>query len=267
MRELRIGDALVLNDGVSTAYVTDIQVQRGPPAGADRFTTYNFEVGEWHTYFVGRTGVWVHNAGKPCENWFSVDDALRRLAPNGTAADDINKRLLETKDLPRRDAVDMELANGLEDLQRNQYRTATSHSDVASVQQLYDIQHNPDHAARLAAATMEVHHTIPKYCLPRMIQLAKPHLSLEAATAIARQVEDSMPGFLVHQKAHRGARAEGLPSLHSIMRVHIPNGTADSVNSLEFFRMAIRQSYQEWGRPELAPIGESWFDALIQTIP
>ena len=28
--------------------------------------TYNFEVAEFHTYFVGKSGIWVHNAG-PCD--------------------------------------------------------------------------------------------------------------------------------------------------------------------------------------------------------
>jgi len=31
--------------------------------------TYNFEVGDFHTYFVGESGVWVHNA---CEKGASA---------------------------------------------------------------------------------------------------------------------------------------------------------------------------------------------------
>jgi len=37
------------------------------PAGAT-FTTYNFEVEEFHTYFAGRSAVWVHNQSqRPCQ--------------------------------------------------------------------------------------------------------------------------------------------------------------------------------------------------------
>lgn len=65
-----------------------------------RFTTYNFEVADWHTYFVGEPGVWVHNSAQACERAFSIwkrlkgheelDDfaAFRRieeLLPNATS--------------------------------------------------------------------------------------------------------------------------------------------------------------------------------------
>ncbi|MCP3999024.1 MAG: hypothetical protein GY722_28770, partial [bacterium] len=57
---LRPGDRLVSNTG---GWLRVRQV-RGSPR---RETVYNFEVSEDHTYFVGETGVWVHNlceAGK-----------------------------------------------------------------------------------------------------------------------------------------------------------------------------------------------------------
>lgn len=87
MGDLIVGERLRLRDG-SFATVTRVQVEQAPcfePAWiagsavtgtlgthADphtgRFTTYNFEVAQWHTYFaapVGSTGtgdaVWVHN--------------------------------------------------------------------------------------------------------------------------------------------------------------------------------------------------------------
>jgi hypothetical protein len=54
-------------------------------------TVYNFDVAEYHTYFVGHHGVWVHNAGPsppnggapiPCQNQANTDPA----APAGIAA-------------------------------------------------------------------------------------------------------------------------------------------------------------------------------------
>ena len=35
--------------------------------------SHNFEVQDFHTYFVGKSGVWVHNTDKaPCEKIYSV---------------------------------------------------------------------------------------------------------------------------------------------------------------------------------------------------
>lgn len=65
MRELLAGDSLVLASGKS-AQVLSLKTERGPPKIP--FTTYNFEVEDFHTYFVGEAGVWVHNTGRgPCE--------------------------------------------------------------------------------------------------------------------------------------------------------------------------------------------------------
>jgi hypothetical protein len=56
---LHAGDRVWLSSGES-AEVTKVRRLAGAANGT--LTTYNFEVSEHHTYFVGRTGVWVHNA-------------------------------------------------------------------------------------------------------------------------------------------------------------------------------------------------------------
>ena len=53
------------------AYIRDIQTERGPPLGEQVWTTYNFEVADWHTYFVGNQGLWVHNRGVDCQTLMS----------------------------------------------------------------------------------------------------------------------------------------------------------------------------------------------------
>ncbi len=58
--DLVAGDRIALAGG-GAAVVTDIRVEDAP--GDQSFTTYNFEVEDFHTYFVGHEGVWVHNAG------------------------------------------------------------------------------------------------------------------------------------------------------------------------------------------------------------
>jgi hypothetical protein len=67
---LRRGDQFRLVDG-SLAELVGLEQESA--IGAQEFTTYNFEVQDFHTYFVGREGVWVHNW---CEKLFSFFNAV-----------------------------------------------------------------------------------------------------------------------------------------------------------------------------------------------
>ena len=58
--ELKIGDSVKLFDG-SNLVIEQITVVPG------RTTVYNFEVEDYHTYYVGDAKVLVHNSG-PCDN-------------------------------------------------------------------------------------------------------------------------------------------------------------------------------------------------------
>lgn len=63
--ELREGDELLTADG-RRAEVTGKVLELAPEGGT--FTTYNFEVEDYHTYFAGRSAVWVHNQSlRPCQ--------------------------------------------------------------------------------------------------------------------------------------------------------------------------------------------------------
>jgi hypothetical protein len=61
--DLEPGEVLRLTGG-GLAEVVDVRLETAP--GNSTFTTYNMEVEDWHTYFVGgggaAPGVWVHNA-------------------------------------------------------------------------------------------------------------------------------------------------------------------------------------------------------------
>ena len=62
--ELRVGDKVVL---VQSRELTEKErygiVKEVKTESSEEYTTYNFEVEDYHTYFVGKTGVCVHNAG------------------------------------------------------------------------------------------------------------------------------------------------------------------------------------------------------------
>lgn len=55
---LKKGDIVLLSDGRYGIIEKSFGVQLSAPE-----TTYNFEVEDYHTYFVGKTSVCVHNAG------------------------------------------------------------------------------------------------------------------------------------------------------------------------------------------------------------
>ena len=90
-QELRPGDQLALASGGS-AEVTSIRLESAP-AGRS-LATHNFEVADFHTYFAGCAGVWVHNLSKfLCEEGHAALKALQRA--EGIADDALLGRRLE----------------------------------------------------------------------------------------------------------------------------------------------------------------------------
>ncbi len=79
------------------ARVLSVTTTRGPPPSEERpaprptlhgwtgsrFTTYNFEVADFHTYFVGESGVWVHNRGPFCQRMVNLSLKLASRLPLG----------------------------------------------------------------------------------------------------------------------------------------------------------------------------------------
>jgi hypothetical protein len=73
---LQDGDLFALADG-GTAAVVGIKFEEAKPS--QHFTTYNLEIEDFHTYFVGQDGVWVHNAGgRECARLRSIYVRLRK---------------------------------------------------------------------------------------------------------------------------------------------------------------------------------------------
>ncbi|MDE1464139.1 polymorphic toxin-type HINT domain-containing protein [Spartinivicinus poritis] len=67
--QLQLGDK-ILTKGGDTVTVTSILPD------TKQYMTYNFEVSDYHTYFVGQDGVWVHNGKGPkkCKNGSGSED-------------------------------------------------------------------------------------------------------------------------------------------------------------------------------------------------
>ena len=68
-RALRAGDVLVLSNGeLVTVEWIDHEILESP------IKVYNFEVEDFHTYFVGESGILVHN-GRKCTSTLTVDES------------------------------------------------------------------------------------------------------------------------------------------------------------------------------------------------
>ena len=98
--ELEPGDLLVLaNESVAT--VARTWRERAPPG--QTFTTYNLEVEDFHTYFVGEKGIWVHNTcSEGMNNVASLFEQLLKKNGSGkaglkAAADEIEDMLSLTR--------------------------------------------------------------------------------------------------------------------------------------------------------------------------
>jgi hypothetical protein len=115
--DLRIGDTLVLADNRTA---TIIEISETVASENEQFTTYNFSVQGDHTYFVGETGVWVHNAGAVCNKaseifarqWAKTDDVISAAKEArdfldwagrhlGTSSDEIRKHMEDLEGLLR----------------------------------------------------------------------------------------------------------------------------------------------------------------------
>jgi hypothetical protein len=115
LKELSRGEVLSLADG-RIAVVAELDIQDAK--SDETFTTYNFEVAENHTYFVGATGVWVHNAGNPCDRAFQIFTKAKNAGKDDAEA--LIKARTFIEKMPKIGSV--ERARHLKDLDDIMYR-------------------------------------------------------------------------------------------------------------------------------------------------
>ena len=73
-KDLRKGDKVLLSDG-SYGTISKNELKQL----SDSEITYNFEVADFHTYFVGNHSIVVHNVCNTTEKVDNVDDALTKI--------------------------------------------------------------------------------------------------------------------------------------------------------------------------------------------
>lgn len=245
-RELAIGDALTRAGSVgTTAHITDIQVQRGPPKpGQERhgwdggaYRTYNIEVAEFHSYFVGRAAVWVHNQGvgrADCERVAAVYHRLRskdQLDP----WDAFEKLMTLTASPTRRPRFDPHLRYAVREITLDMFDTANG-GQVKSVTAMRGYTGNQP---RLSAGYIEVNHSVPIYVQKRI-------------TGFPQNVLDGCPGMLLHWQDHRISHPNRPNSFHTILNRYIPshpsrfNTMFPNGLSREEAKFQLGRAYTEW---------------------
>jgi hypothetical protein len=258
MGKLAPGHRLMDKQGATPIYVLATQRQNAPPEQGC-FTTYNFEVADYHTYFVGTAGIWVHNSSvAACEKIFGVFYQKAKLlggvanlrAQRFNILKDSRAVLLADREIPdeswRASAVEVskrmmkDFANG----------KIASTGDLPSVTRWNDeffgrsgnVGSIPK--GRGLGDAVEVHHTVEKW-----IQ-----------TKLGIPETDDVPGAAMFKKT---GQPDGHAALQGRLRAEV-TGLTDSDEIVSAMR-SVYQSRPEW--EDLWPAAENWLQGMGVSIP
>ncbi|TVQ33158.1 MAG: hypothetical protein EA376_03635 [Phycisphaeraceae bacterium] len=238
---------MTTDGSAATSYITDVQVERGPPAGAARFTTYNFEVADWSTYFVSPPdeadednpiGLWVHNTGRgACERIASIYHRIRDR--DGLSPFDSFTVFMEKTNQPaRRAVVDSHLRYAAREMSLDMMSDPAhvlSHAQMKNA-----IANNPAMQGRVGLATkLEVHHSVPIYVQGRIIGFPTDRLN-------------DCPGLLLHVVDHKIGNIKRPNSFHTILNKYIPehpsrfNDKFPNGLSRDRAKTELTNAYRDW---------------------
>jgi hypothetical protein len=77
------------------------------------------------------------------------------------------------------------------------------------------------------------------------------------------QLQDTMPGMLIHRLDHAGIDAQGLKSFHRHLNDRIPPGAQNHIDDIPTILNALEESYGEWNRPEVWQRSLQWLDQEV----
>ena len=198
-RELQPGDSLSFSSG-GQGQVISLASERAPPG--QTFTTYNFEVADFHTYFAGEGGVWVHNfSAHFCEKlaaacwhskkWLGIDN------PAGHRFEILKHSFMHLFDVGKVPFDSLSgnrslLVTALEELrdysQHEDFRKIASFKDQTALRDLFNKL--PDHH-------FEIHH------------LAEKRVS-SALGINLKSVQDTSPGLALPSRASKWANTSDI---------------------------------------------------------
>ncbi|MDB5290087.1 MAG: repeat protein, partial [Phycisphaerales bacterium] len=233
-QELAPGDELVLAEGgvARVACITPEDALEGKP-----FTTYNFEVADFHTYFVGQAGVWVHNlASGLCERMFSLYKQIvdtRGLQEQPWEA----FKLLTEKTAGMSEKIDAALPDTVAEVMEQVYKKAVRADGTVDLTKIPTVKQMREViAGRGANALIDAHHTAVQAWTRKLIP------------GITQEQLDSMPGLLLRRIDHRISESES--AFHAILQRLLPYGsTTDKATILS----KLEEAYNTWD-PKDGPI-------------
>jgi hypothetical protein len=238
--DLKLGEHFLLADG-GQAEITGLSIEHA--AVGATFTTYNFEVEDFHTYFVGEDGVWVHNAGAGlCERVFSLYQQIVDTHALQDSPWEAFKLLLQ-KTATTSKRIDAALPDTVDEVMRKAYAAAKRADGTI------DLAKVPTHAeataamaGRMASGTLQSNHTVPRY-VQKLFGITDP------------AVQDTVPSLILKQIDHTGA---GGGSFHNILYQHIPRDAAVGQFTNQELLGKLRDAYTEFGRPDVWDVTQEW---------
>ncbi|QYK48958.1 MAG: Hint domain-containing protein [Phycisphaeraceae bacterium] len=252
--ELEAGHSLLLADGTgTTAFVTDIQVQRGPPASGSSqhgwngasYTTYNFEVEDFHTYFVSASGVWVHNQGREvCERLFAL--YLRYIDRTGGDRVAAATQLIARLDTMLGKSMDSPaMVTAVHMMMDDMYAAATAGPDIDLSQLMTCSQASIAMRGHLLSNDLEVHHSSTQQWTNRLF-------FLQFNRYPTPEEMHSMPALITPRTLHNFgvSHAPNMPTIHDIIAARLGHDPSLITNKDEIID-GLRQAYNDidmvWG--------------------
>lgn len=258
--ELTIGDQFYTPEVGTIAKLTDIRVERAPLG--ETFTTYNFAVADWQTYFVGEPGawVWVHNRGDACVQAFQLIEKVVEQNPGIRHWDAFIDVMERTNSPARKKTFDSVIEQVVESLSNSMFREAElpdgsfDLANLKSVKYWDSFRHNESHpfnhfGKRLIGTDLEAHHIFPQ-------QWAKVLYKQVNGVEPTQSWLDDMPGHMINEFQHRHHLVNedaGITAFHKILKDILDDGTTDRA---EIFTK-IQQAYELWDPDEGPRIGRA----------
>jgi hypothetical protein len=241
--DLEAGEHFLLADDTKAAFVSET-VADAPDGGV--FTTFNLEVADFHTYFAGVDGIFVHNGSSQVDALADALLSLHRSIRESAQLNDLQAlRVLldETAEQgPKVDAGLQRLVHYLSD--QSFTKAAGDSTKVSSVADLKDLfPTGPGTTSRLAQVGFRNHHTVPEY-IQKLLRLPK-------FDGAGRYLWDDVPSWLLNDVEHTLDEA----SFHRTLSGFVPEKTEVNAMSDSEIVDGLRKTYEKM---EGKPNGPVW---------
>ena len=270
VEDLEVGDVFRLANG---EFATLAKIDTEKAVHGETFTTYNFEVADYHTYFAGVSGLWVHNTGGPCQEILAVYKlAVKSLGLTGSTK---TKRLEILEEMMRigKKKLDKVGAKYLGrtgiDVGQNMLNDYAKGGVFNSIDEFPSfIEWRTKWFKQITGQGVEVHHAVEKYIM-RMLEIPSDVDDLTPGVPMARskkRVEEMNEGLPVEKHLpdiiHGGAADKGGLAATLKLNENIPNlqrpATFDEKQEIID---KLRSIYLDTNKPEwnnIWPVARDW---------